>query len=149
MKFRWFGNSETQRKLEFSSFHHVSEIRKLEFLSPANWKFRCVPRICFVVKVALSSLPLSSSRVQLFFSLNLVHPSRCCHFDTEIIDRDTTLVKVLIGYDNPQAHWVHEQRCGQREQLCALRTLLRYNRSMDPFRNYIAQIFVSGPIKYR
>ena len=69
MKFRCFGNSETQRKLEFSSLHHFSEIRKLEFLSQANWKFRCVPRICFVVKEALSSLPLSSSRVQLFFSL--------------------------------------------------------------------------------
>ena len=69
--------------------------------------------------------------------LDLVHPSPCCHFETEIIDRDTTLVKILIGYDNPKAHWVHEQRCGQREQLCAPRTLLGYNRSLDPFRNYI------------
>ena len=66
-----------------------------------------------------------------------MHPSPCCHFETEIIDRDTTLVKILIGYDNPKAHWVHEQRCGQREQLCAPRTLLGYNRSLDPFRNYI------------
>ena len=47
------------------------------------------------------------------------------------------LVKILIGYDNPKAHWVHEQRCGQREQLCAPRRLLGCNRSLDPFRNYI------------
>ena len=66
-----------------------------------------------------------------------MHPSPCCHFETEIIDRDTTLVKILIGYDNSKAHWVHEQRCGQREQLCAPRTLLGYNRSLDPFRNHI------------
>ena len=32
---------------------------------------------------------------------------------------------------------MHEQRCGQREQLSAPRTLLGYNRSLDPFRNYI------------
>ena len=32
---------------------------------------------------------------------------------------------------------MHEQRCGQREQLCAPRALLGYNRSLDPFGNYI------------
>ena len=69
-----------------------------------------------------------------------MHPSPCCHFETEIIDRDTSLVKILNGYDNPKAHWVHEQRCSQREQLCAPRTLLGYNRSLDPFRNYIVCI---------
>ena len=71
----------------------------------------------------------------LFFSLT--RPSPCCQFETEIFDRDTTLVKILTSYDNPKVHWVHEQRYGQREQLCAPRTLLRYNRSLDPFRNYI------------
>ena len=63
MKSRCFDNSETRHKLELSTFHHVSQLRKLESLSSANWKFRCVPRICFVVKVALSSSPLSSSCV--------------------------------------------------------------------------------------
>ena len=40
-------------------------------------------------------------------------------------------------FDNPKAHWMHEQRCGQRAHLCKPRTLLGYNRSLDPFRSYI------------
>ena len=32
---------------------------------------------------------------------------------------------------------MHEQRSGKREQLCAPRTLIGYNRSLDLFRNYI------------
>ena len=49
-------------------------------------------------------------------------------FECDLCDAD------YVGYTAR----VHEQRCGQREQLCAPRTLLRgHNRPLDPLRNYI------------
>ena len=33
-------------------------------------------------------------------------------------------MEILIGNDNPEAHWVFEQRCGKRKQPYAARTLL-------------------------
>ena len=33
-------------------------------------------------------------------------------------------MEILIGNDNPEAHWVFEQRCGKRKQPYATRTLL-------------------------
>ena len=66
-------------------------------------------------------------------------------------------VEILIGNDNPEAHWVFEQRCGKRKQPYAARTLLgwtligplNHRKSSEVHVNFISggQEMISSQLK--
>ena len=66
-------------------------------------------------------------------------------------------VEILIGNDNPEAHWVFKQRCGKRKQPYAARTLLgwtligplEHSKSSEVHVNFISggQEMISSQLK--